>query len=122
MDKNNWNWIVEEYLKYRLELNISHTDLSLATDMPRSTIDRIEKLQRCPSIETMQRLLNSLGYSLSIVKIEDVEDFGQKQQLIDYYSSVNEILVERSKNKKSKKDDIRIMDYISQTSSLISNE
>ena len=57
----------------RRELGMSKREVHTKARMNRSTFDRREDSLRCPILEQLDRWAATLGYKLTIVKIEDNE-------------------------------------------------
>jgi DNA-binding XRE family transcriptional regulator len=55
----------------RKEKNLSQEELANSVGMKQSSLARIETLKTSPKVETMIKLLCSLGYKLSIEPIEN---------------------------------------------------
>lgn len=63
--------IITNYVKLRKEANISQEQLAKETNVIRTTIARIESNSNSPQLKTILELLEPLGYTLEIVKIEE---------------------------------------------------
>ena len=73
IDKNNiseqeFNFIME-IVKLRIDKNITQKELSNLTGIPQPNIARFEKNTHSASLTTVIKILNSLGYKLTIEKI-----------------------------------------------------
>lgn len=68
---DNAQRLLAYYHELRKMQKINPTDLERQTGVSRPTIYKYEKGQNIPSLETMNRLLEPLGYKLGIVPLED---------------------------------------------------
>ena len=73
IDKNNiseqeFNFIME-IVKLRIDKNITQKELSNLTGIPQPNIARFEKNTHSASLSTVIRILNNLGYKLTIEEI-----------------------------------------------------
>ena len=73
IDKNNiseqeFNFIME-IVKLRIDKNITQKELSNLTGIPQPNIARFEKNTHSASLSTVIKILNNLGYKLTIEEI-----------------------------------------------------
>ena len=63
--------LIEATIKARNSKKLTQRALSEITNIPQSTIARIETGLVSPKIETLNKLLIAMGYRLKIVKIDE---------------------------------------------------
>lgn len=61
--------LITEYIKLRKEANWSQQDIANESKVIRTTIARVENKMNSPQIKTMLQILEPLGYTLKIEKI-----------------------------------------------------
>lgn len=59
--------IISAMIKQRSALGLSQRDLAALCDMPQSSVARIEANKTTPRLDTLLKLLNQLGLSLSVI-------------------------------------------------------
>lgn len=59
-------YIVTEMIRRRNDLGLSQRDLAEKCDMPQSSIARIESYKTSPKLDTLVKMLQSLGLSLTV--------------------------------------------------------
>ena len=62
--------LITEFIKLRKNANLSQQDLANESNVIRTTIARIENGMNSPQIKTMLQILEPLGYTLKIEKID----------------------------------------------------
>jgi len=62
--------IIDATIKAREKEKLSQRDLSQKSGIKQSAIARIERLKNSPRIDTMMKLLYSMGYTLKVVPID----------------------------------------------------
>lgn len=63
--------LITEFIKLRKNANLSQQDIANHSNVIRTTIARIEKGMNSPQVKTMLQMLEPLGYTLKIEKIDD---------------------------------------------------
>lgn len=63
--------IVTDYVRLRKTGHITQQELADQSKVIRQTISRIENFVTSPQLDTMLKLLESMGYTLKIVPIKD---------------------------------------------------
>ena len=58
--------IISAMIKQRSALGLSQRDLAALCDIPQSSVARIESNKTTPRLDTLLKLLNQLGLSLSV--------------------------------------------------------
>ncbi len=58
--------IVSAIIHQRNELGLSQRDLAAICDIPQSSVARIESLKTMPRLDTLLKILNKLGLTLSV--------------------------------------------------------
>lgn len=66
--------IIEATIKAREKNKLSQTELSKITGIKQSAIARIENHANSPQIDTLIKILNSLGYTIQIVPIQEAKN------------------------------------------------
>ena len=61
--------LISEFIKLRKDANFSQQDIANQSNIIRTTIARIENGMNSPQIKTMLQILEPLGYTLKIEKI-----------------------------------------------------
>lgn len=62
--------LITEFIRLRKDANLSQQDIANQSEVIRTTIARIENGMNSPQVKTMLQILEPLGYTLKIVKIE----------------------------------------------------
>lgn len=62
--------VIEAFIRARKENNLSQRDLSEKSGIKQPAIARIEKGHLSPRVETLMRLLYSMGYTLKVVPLK----------------------------------------------------
>ena len=62
--------LITEFIKLRKDANLSQQDIANQTNIIRTTIARIENKMNSPQVKTLLQMLEPLGYTLKIEKIE----------------------------------------------------
>ena len=65
--------IITTIIEQRTKLGISQRDLALLSNMPQSSIARVESFKTTPSVDTLLRIIRPLGLTLSIIPLPDSE-------------------------------------------------
>lgn len=65
---------VKEFVNLRKEKGLSQQQMADNAHVIRETIARIENLMTSPQINTLIKILEPVGYTIKIVKIDDKED------------------------------------------------
>lgn len=63
--------LICNYIKLRKDANLSQQQLADASNVIRTTIARIESGMNSPQLKTLLKLLETLGYTLEIVPLND---------------------------------------------------
>ena len=63
--------IIDATIKAREKAKLSQRDLSKKSGIKQSAIARIERLKSTPRVDTLMKLLYSMGYTLKVVPIDD---------------------------------------------------
>lgn len=58
--------IISAMIEKRTELGISQRELAAMCDMPQSSVARVESYKTSPKLDTLLKLLQSLGLNLSV--------------------------------------------------------
>ena len=66
--------LIGKVIEARKEKGLSQRDLAELSGVKQPAIARLESMQSTPKIDTLIRILNPLGYTLSIVSITSFED------------------------------------------------
>lgn len=66
--------LIGKVIEARKEKGLSQRDLAELSGVKQPAIARLESMQSTPKIDTLIRILNPLGYTLSIVPITSFED------------------------------------------------
>lgn len=61
--------IVSAMIEKRNELGLSQRELADMSDMPQSSVARIESYKTSPKLDTLLKLLQNLGLSLSVTPV-----------------------------------------------------
>ena len=61
--------LIEEFIKLRKEASLSQQDIADESKVIRTTIARIENKMNSPQVKTLLQILEPLGYTLKIEKI-----------------------------------------------------
>ena len=61
--------LITEFIRLRKDANLSQQDIANQANVIRTTIARIENGMNSPQIKTMLQILEPLGYTLKIEKI-----------------------------------------------------
>lgn len=69
-ENNNWHSIISEFIAIRNECGLSQRDLAELSGIKQPAIARMESLGSVPQLNTIQELLQTMGATLKIVKIE----------------------------------------------------
>ncbi len=77
-----WKFLIAKYKELRNKDGVSLASAAAGVDMDRQYINQIENCKYCPSVETFQKLLLELGYTLTIVPISSIEDKRIKSELL----------------------------------------
>ncbi|WP_029201599.1 helix-turn-helix domain-containing protein [Oribacterium sp. NK2B42] len=59
--------IISAMIRQRSALGLSQRDLAALCDIPQSSVARIESSKTTPRLDTLLKLLNQLGLSLSVI-------------------------------------------------------
>lgn len=62
--------LIIEFIRLRKDANLSQQDIANQSEVIRTTIARIESGMNSPQVKTMLQILEPLGYTLKIEKIE----------------------------------------------------
>ena len=62
--------LITEFIKLRKDANLSQQDIAEQSNVIRTTIARIESKMNSPHLKTLLQMLEPLGYTLKIEKIE----------------------------------------------------
>lgn len=62
--------LITEFIKLRKDANLSQQDIAEQSNVIRTTIARIENKMNSPHVKTLLQMLEPLGYTLKIEKIE----------------------------------------------------
>ena len=62
--------LIEEFINLRKGSNITQKELAEQSNMIRATVNRVERCLTSPTIGTMIKLLEPLGYTLKIVPLK----------------------------------------------------
>ena len=62
--------LITEFIRLRKDANLSQQDIANESKVIRTTIARIENGMNSPQIKTMLQILEPLGYTLKIEKID----------------------------------------------------
>lgn len=62
--------LIEEFIKLRKEASLSQQDIADESKVIRTTIARIENKMNSPQVKTLLQILEPLGYTLKIEKID----------------------------------------------------
>lgn len=62
--------LIEEFILLRKNQNITQKELAEKPQMIRATVNRVERALTSPTIGTMLKLLEPLGYTLKIVPLK----------------------------------------------------
>ena len=62
--------LITEFVRLRKEANLSQQDVANQTNVIRTTIARIENHMNSPQVKTLLQILEPLGYTLKIEKID----------------------------------------------------
>ena len=65
--------IIEATIKAREKEKLTQRDLSKKSGIKQSAIARIERLKNSPRIDTMMKLLYSMGYTLKVVPLDETK-------------------------------------------------
>lgn len=65
--------IIEATIEARKKANLSQRELSKISGIKQPAIARIEKLKGSPRVDTLMKLLNSIGYTLRVVPLADID-------------------------------------------------
>ncbi len=65
MDRNVKQLFADKLVKIRTERNLSQEKLALLCGIDRTNVGRIERLERTPGLETLDKIAAGLGLSLS---------------------------------------------------------
>ena len=63
--------LICDFIKLRSELNLTQKEMAEESGVVREMIAVIENRKKHPQINTLIKILEPFGYTLSIVKIED---------------------------------------------------
>ena len=63
--------IIEATIEARKKANLTQRELSKISGIKQPAIARLEKFKGSPRIDTMMKLLNSIGYTLKVVPLEN---------------------------------------------------
>ncbi len=63
--------LIKEFIKLRKDANLSQQDIANQSKIIRTTIARIENGMNSPQVKTMLQILEPLGYTLKIEKINN---------------------------------------------------
>ncbi len=66
--------LITDFIKLRKEKHLSQQDMGNASQTVRETIAKIENQIVSPQISTLIKILEPLGYTLKIVKIENRDE------------------------------------------------
>lgn len=80
---DNAQRLMTYYQYLRKMQKVNPTDLERQTGVSRPTIYKYEKGQSIPALETMNRLLEPLGYKLGIVPLEDNNENEKEREVSD---------------------------------------
>lgn len=61
--------IVSSLIQQRVALGLSQRDLASLCDIPQSSVARIESYKTTPRLDTVLKLLNEMGLTLSVTKL-----------------------------------------------------
>lgn len=61
--------IISAMIKQRTELGLSQRDLAELCNIPQSSVARIESSKTTPRLDTLLKIFNQLGLSLTVAKI-----------------------------------------------------
>lgn len=62
--------LITEFIRLRKDANLSQQDIANQSEVIRTTIARIERGMNSPQVKTMLQILEPLGYTLKIEKLE----------------------------------------------------
>ena len=65
--------IIRATIEARKKANLSPRELSKISGIKQPAIARIEKLKGSPRVDTLMKLLNSIGYTLRVVPLADID-------------------------------------------------
>ncbi len=71
--------LITDFIKLRKENHLSQQDMANASKTIRETIAKIENKIVSPQINTLIKILEPLGYTLGIVKIENKDKDNMKE-------------------------------------------
>ena len=63
--------LITEFIRLRKDANLSQQDIADRSKVIRTTVARIENQMNSPQIKTMLQILEPLGYTLKIEKIDE---------------------------------------------------
>jgi len=63
--------LICDFVKLRNELGLTQKEMGKASDTVREIIAVIETRKKCPQINTLIKILEPFGYTLSITKIKE---------------------------------------------------
>ena len=63
--------IISAIIKQRSALGLSQRDLAALCNIPQSSVARIESNKTTPRLDTLLKLLNQLGLSLSVIPVTE---------------------------------------------------
>ncbi len=63
--------LICDFVKVRNELGVTQKEMGEASDTVREIIAVIETRKKCPQINTLIKILEPFGYTLSITKIKE---------------------------------------------------
>ena len=63
--------LIAEFIKLRKDANLSQQDIANQSKIIRTTIARIENGMNSPQVKTLLQMLEPLGYTLKIEKIDN---------------------------------------------------
>ena len=76
--------LITEFIKLRKDAKLSQQDIANQSNVIRTTIARIENGMNSPQIKTMLQILEPLGYTLKIEKIDN-KDWKIVSQMIQSF-------------------------------------
>ncbi len=72
--------LIEEFINLRKGSNITQKELAEQSGTLRATVNRVERALTSPTIGTMLKLLEPLGYTLKIVPLEQKSNNNEKKE------------------------------------------